>query len=373
MEILHFDQRPIPRGDDLDPRRRQLYSQAIWVASAEMKSSGSQLSSAIPASFYRSTSRSPTKDELGQFKTSVEHLRHSYPDSIFLATSHTFGMAFALSGIAFAFDPTDSVALFHLRRSKALAASEPLRAINSIRLFVRYRSFEKRIANSAGVFVTTGGVDEKYLKRLAPSGNILRVGNGTNLIHQAPVSPRDDGHTIGFHGGMTWEPNRQTALRLARRVAPLLNNGSQSPINLQIVGRPVPAALQALHEKHHVQVHGFVQNLVQWMSQLTLYVMPMYSGGGIKNKLIEALALGIPVITNTLGAEALDDEGRKAVAIADGDAALVSAIRSLLADPQRRAQMRSLGRRYAEQNFRWCDKRNRLRTEFFRLKKAGLL
>ena len=372
MRILHFDQRPI-RPDDVDPRRMQLYSQAVWVASAEAKSSNSQISIPIPASLYRSRARSPTKEEISTFKVFVERLRHSYPDSILLATSHTFGMAFASSGIPFAFDPTDSVALFHLRRSKALAISEPLRAINSIRLFVKYRTFEKRIAKSAGVFVTAARADEEFIQRLAPSSNIFRVGNGTDLVHQPPVIARDDGHTIGFHGGMIWEPNRLTAFRLAKRVAPLLNNGNQSPITLQIVGRPVPADLQALHEKHHVQVLGFVDDLVQWMSQLTIYVMPMYSGGGVKNKLIEAMALGVPVITNTLGAEALDNAGRKAVAIADGDTAIVSAIRTLLADPQRRTQMRTLGRRYAETNFHWCDKRDRLRTEFTRLKKAGRL
>lgn len=251
--------------------------------------------------------------------------------------------------------------------------SQPVKAGNSLRLHLHYRSLETRIAGAAAVFVTTGPADEAYLRQLKPTANVFRVGNGTVLIDQPAIEPKDDGRTVGFHGGMTWEPNRTTANRLAGPIATALSRSAGPAVRIRIAGRPVPDTLAVLHNQNGVKVDGFVENLQEWMASLSLYVMPMYQGGGVKNKLIEAMAAGLPVLTNPLGAEAIPPHERSCLEIAEDDNALIEAIPKLLATPDRLSAMRREGRRYAEQHFRWADHRESLVSELDRLKKQGSL
>jgi glycosyltransferase involved in cell wall biosynthesis len=135
----------------------------------------------------------------------------------------------------------------------------------------------------------------------------------------------------------------------------------------------VPAALQARNGIDSVEVCGFVDDIQAWLASLTLYVMPMYLGAGIKNKLIEAMAAGIPVLTNARGAEALPEEGRKAIAIASDDADIARATCALLAQPEELARMRRAGRAYALRHFDWADHRREFHAELHRLRDAKKL
>ena len=81
--------------------------------------------------------------------------------------------------------------------------------------------------------------------------------------------------------------------------------------------------------------------------------MPVTQGSGVKNKLIEAMAAGLPIVTNSLGAEALPKHCREAVMIADGRRELARTIIDLLNDPGRRAALRLAARSAAEREFVW--------------------
>lgn len=376
MRIYLLDRDPPYLETGLDPRRRHLYGEnVVWLSPRKNHSEASGSTSVIEVGEYWQP-RKPwhlmqrAASDLGE---RVESFRAIHADGVLIVGCHQLAVPLLRRGVKFAFDPTDSSTLFYLRRALALWKRYPIKAANSLRLAIHYGVLERTIGEKAGLFLTTGPADELFLRRLSPAANILRVANGTSFIDEPPVPVRDDERTIGFHGGMNWEPNRMTAERIAGPIAASLDAMKLGPLRIRVAGQPVPPALAVLDARNGVEVCGFVENLREWMSTLSLYVMPMYQGAGVKNKLIEALAMGVPVLTNSLGAEAIPADDRKILEVAESDAELVKLIPRLLSDRTRLRAMRQEGRRYAESHFDWSDHSNKLKTEMNRLKQAGQL
>lgn len=362
MKLIYVNKSaPLKTGLDLDPRRMNLYGKDIlWISPTKLAATPTDhvsnlyigdiyLSSKFQAIFLLVHQR----HSFLKIKPLIEFLGNCSHDTVPIVGCHFIAYALACEKVPFIFDPTDSQSLFYLRRFQAIGWNKIVKKINSLRLHLLYKILERKIVREASATIITGYADETYLKAIEPDANICRVMNGTDYINDNPVRDISDGLTIGFHGGMTWEPNRMTALRLASTVAQRLSIASDGKIKISIAGQPVPPDLMKFHGKNGVEVCGFVPDIKEWMSKLSIYVMPMYSGAGIKNKLIEALAMGMPVITNVLGAETLGSEAESIVEVVRNDQELVTKIIELLNNKKKLCEMRISGRKYAEKHFHW--------------------
>ena len=183
---------------------------------------------------------------------------------------------------------------------------------------------------------------------------MLSIPNGTEWIDRPPLKPTaaSSPPLIAFHGVMNWDPNLSSAAYLIKKVFPLVRR-SLPQARLGIAGGPIPPALAALARQPGVEVLGFVADLRAWLSECHVYAMPMIQGSGVKNKLIEAMAGGLPVVPIRLEQRPFPKRCRKAIVIADGPRALAKAIIDLINDPTRSAILRSEARLAAEREFDW--------------------
>lgn len=370
--VYFLDSAPIYTKTDWDPRRRHLYGDdVVYLGTAAPDRPTECTVNVGPLWRGRDWQRFALADR--QLVERVRNVLSQDGRALLVIGEHHLALPFCDSGVPFAFDPIDSKALFYWRRIGPMLLSSPLRALNSLRLALHYRRLERRLLRESACFVTAGPADERYLKRLAPNAEVLRIDNGTEMIRLPPVDAANDGRTIGFHGNMTWQPNVETATRLSGPIAAALSRLPGPPLRIRLAGRPTPAQVQARDGINGVEVDGYVEDIRDWLGTLTLYVMPMYLGAGVKNKLIEAMAAGIPVLTNARGAEALPPEGRAAIAIAEGDAGIARTIRALLDRPEELARMRRAGRAYAERHFDWAQHRRQFHAELIRLRHEGRL
>jgi glycosyltransferase involved in cell wall biosynthesis len=152
---------------------------------------------------------------------------------------------------------------------------------------------------------------------------------------------------------MDYITNIDAACFFAQEIFPLLQ--SQYPqLQLWIVGaNPAPQVLALTHNSQ-ITVTGRVPRMVDYLHQATVCVVPLRSGYGIKNKTLEAMAAGVPVVGSDRALEGLTIDPRQPEALrANQVSEYITAISQLLDDPNLRAELSENGRRLIEKNYTW--------------------
>jgi glycosyltransferase involved in cell wall biosynthesis len=135
-------------------------------------------------------------------------------------------------------------------------------------------------------------------------------------------------------GTMFWPPNSEGVIWWLRegyeRLHALCAN-----LTYDIVGPRPPRALQALARRcKGVSVHGYVADIVPFWTSATALVVPLLSGGGVRVKILEAMAMGLPVISTTIGCEGLAVRNGEHLLIADTPETFANACLMLLRDKE---------------------------------------
>jgi glycosyltransferase involved in cell wall biosynthesis len=252
----------------------------------------------------------------------------------------------------FAAHLTDSMALYFRRRRRDLPSHDFRRRANAFIQATLWLHRERRLARFGVPVVITSPVDAGLLDQ--GLRNVRPIANGTAWTEAPPlyVDRGPQARTLAFHGNMSWEPNVRAACFLAAEVLPTLRR-LLPDAELRIAGGPLVPRLQQLQGTPGLRLDGHVADLRSWLAGADLYLAPMTQGSGVKNKLAEAMAAGMPVATNALGAEALPADARQAVRIADTATGLAAAAAELLSDPGARLQLGRAARHSALRCFGW--------------------
>jgi glycosyltransferase involved in cell wall biosynthesis len=149
---------------------------------------------------------------------------------------------------------------------------------------------------------------------------------------------------------MDWYPSRSAAERVLTRIWPSVV-GQQPDAKLVVAGWNAERYLGHLFPVAGATLVGAVAQPEDFFSQIAVLLYPPPRGSGMKIKVLEAMAYGVPVVTNGEGAEGLDEVGSKAVAEAESDGDFIRTTLDLLADPERREQLRQSGRSAIEEHF----------------------
>lgn len=173
-------------------------------------------------------------------------------------------------------------------------------------------------------------------------------------MNQPEPTPPADGGTIVFTATMSWAANVDGIHFLLDEVFPLLLR-SRPKIRAVIIGRKPPEALsQKIAERGlNVTLTGFVDDIRPYVAQANVYVIPLFVGSGTRIKAFEAMAMGRPVVSTTLGIEGLDVSDGEHFIRADDAEAFATAILTLMRDDSMRARIASAARRLMEDRFSW--------------------
>ena len=144
--------------------------------------------------------------------------------------------------------------------------------------------------------------------------------------------------TMLFLGSWRHDPNRIAVDWFVRQVLPLIL--AQEPeAKLVIVGSDPPPEHTYADHSAHLHMLGYVEDIREPLARYALFVCPILSGSGVRVKLLEAFAAGIPVVSTIVGAEGLAVEDGEFCALADAPAEFAARAVALLRDPQRAAAM----------------------------------
>ncbi len=165
----------------------------------------------------------------------------------------------------------------------------------------RTKRRELEIYGRADLVLTVTEEDRRALLSESRKVNVAIVPN----IHVLPevVAPRSSRRDLVFVGGFTHRPNVDAVLYFCREILPLVQEQIAS-VRLYIVGNAPPAEVVALGSES-VIVTGYVANMVSYLNSALVSVIPLRFGSGMKGKIGEAMAYGLPSVTTSIGAEGM--------------------------------------------------------------------
>jgi glycosyltransferase involved in cell wall biosynthesis len=194
--------------------------------------------------------------------------------------------------------------------------------------------------------------DGETLARHAPGITARVVANGVDTEY---FTPRTDpgGNTLLFCGGLDWYPNGEAMTYFFDKIWPRLTSVLPA-VRVVVVGRKPPKWLTKLGESdRRVNVTGFVDDVRPYFREATAYICPIRVGGGTRLKILDALAMGMPLVGTTFACSGISVQDEKHVLLADTPEAFVNQILRVLADPALRANLSSQGRELVCQNYSW--------------------
>ena len=188
-------------------------------------------------------------------------------------------------------------------------------------------------------------------KYVAPH-KVCLAPNGVDLDYFRPGPTRKEGRRLVFGASMDVAMNQDAAVWFATRVLPLVRR--QVPdIEFWIVGRDPPWAIRSLGESAGITVTGTVPDVRDYYRTADVFVVPSRIGGGTKLKTLEGLAMGLPVVATSVGAQGLNIRNGQHIYVADSAEDLAARTVELLHDRAKASAMAAAGRRLVEQEYGW--------------------
>jgi sugar transferase (PEP-CTERM/EpsH1 system associated) len=219
-------------------------------------------------------------------------------------------------------------------------------------------AYERALASRAlrSFFVTEK--ETELFRRLAPecAGAVEALSNGVDATYFAPEAARASPYAAGelpvvFTGAMDYWPNVDAVTWFAQDMLPRLRERWPG-LRFHIVGRSPTEAVRAL-AGDAVAVSGTVPDVRPYLQHAAVVVAPLRLARGLQNKILEAMAMGRPVVAAQECSEALTAEpGSELISAADAES-FVQAVDGLLRDPQRAAAVGSAGRQHVLRHYSW--------------------
>ena len=220
----------------------------------------------------------------------------------------------------------DTIDLHYLRERRAAELSGDASAL---RAALRTRQLELELIASADTTLVVSAVERDLLREDAPDADVRILSN----LHQ--VAGRGPGfeqrRSLLFVGGFRHPPNVDAVRWFVRKVLPLIRE-AQPELRFHCIGGDVPADIRALGLSAGVEIHGHVSDLQPWLDGCRVSVAPLRYGAGVKGKVNQAMAHGLPVVATSPAVEGMHLRDGFDVLVADDAQAFATAVLRLHAD-----------------------------------------
>ena len=188
----------------------------------------------------------------------------------------------------------------------------------------------------------------------ASSGHVTVVPNGVTAdAINRDLGDRPPLRSVVFWGNLDFPPNWTAVEYFYERVfLPFLQHEGVEWI---IIGKGAGPRVAELAKHPLITLKGYVDDLFGEIAGMGVMINPMVEGSGLKNKVIESFAVGIPVVSTPLGVEAIDGEDGTHFLVASDDRGFADSILCLLNDPVLRAGITDEARRLVDRKYTWMS------------------
>ena len=287
---------------------------------------------------------------VGQMKRAVHELLRSEPiDVVVLSGKPTFRAVADVDEVPIVVDACDAASL---RIRGEMRFSGPQRRLELLLRLPAALRVERRSVRKTSQLAFASIRDQRAMTGSTRRGEV--VPQAVDLEYWRPGSTARRPSSVLFHGALRYPPNDDAAIHLVEEIGPLLRDRVPD-LEVFVVGRdPSPRLLAAAAERPWATITGEVEDMRPYFDSATIYCAPLRFASGIQNKLLEALAMGLPVVTTPVAAAGLSVDGAEPpLAVAEGSQAVAEEALRLLEHEDERARLASAGRRFVEEHFTW--------------------
>lgn len=211
---------------------------------------------------------------------------------------------------------------------------------------------ERRLAERFDASTVTTAGEARTLLDSGVRGDVDWFANGVDLDYFHPASQPYDPDLIAFVGRMDYFPNEQCMSSFCAQVWPQLRR-ARPGLKLHIVGASPTPRVRALARHEGVTVTGSVPDVRPYVQRCALTVTPLEIARGTQNKIIESMAMGVPVVASRIAAAGVDAVPGQHLLSADGAQETCDAILRVLDDPAERSRLAAMGRARVESHHAW--------------------
>lgn len=246
------------------------------------------------------------------------------PDLVFAYCSSMarYAMALPLRGIPFLLDMVD----LDSEKWRALGETSPPPLRYVYRREARcLASFEREAIRAARVTIAVNRKEADATRRLAPHTDVRVVENGIDLAAFTPQGPPSPTPRVVFCGVLDYAPNEAAALRLGLEIWPKVLKDVPDARLVLVGANPTPR-VRSLAGQPGITVTGGVPDVKPYLWQSAVAAVPLLTARGLQNKVIEALAAGLPAVVTPVVAEGLPPAVLDGCRVAVSDDAFADAI-----------------------------------------------
>lgn len=226
--------------------------------------------------------------------------------------------------------------------------------INKVRAWLNYqmmRRWEPRYVENFSHCITVSEIDRNILLGANPALKISVIPNGVDTKVHKPLSSDHNAASLIFIGKMSYQPCSDAAVYFCGEILPLIKKEIRD-VDLWIVGREPPQEVLDLGADG-IHVTGWVEEVVPYYERSAVCVVPLRAGGGTRLKILEAMALGRPVVSTSIGCEGLDVTDGENILIADDPREFAEKTVRLLRDHELRNSIAANARRLVVSQYDW--------------------
>jgi glycosyltransferase involved in cell wall biosynthesis len=218
----------------------------------------------------------------------------------------------------------------------------------------KLRRAEGLHATTASHVLVCSPEDQRHLKKFAPAANSFVVPNGVDLDHFGMLDPTHARPgTLLFIGAMDYEPCDRAMRHFCSHILPVLRRHAPDA-RIVIVGRNPSSALQRIAELDAgIILTGRVPDVRKAAATAQVFVVPLLSGSGTRLKILEAMAMGIPIVTTSVGLEGIAAIHGQHCLVADEPEAFAAAVNEVLCNEVLARRLALAARRLVENQYGW--------------------
>ena len=224
---------------------------------------------------------------------------------------------------------------------------------------LKMQAAEKRLARRFDLCTATTRAEWQTLEDYGTGAATGWFPNGVDAGYFSPSDQAYEPETLSFVGRMDYYPNIECMQRFCAQVWPLLRR-ARPALKLLIVGADPQPEVLALAQLPGVTVTGSVPDVRPYVRRSVVNVAPLAIARGTQNKILEAMAMAVPVVTTRLAAGGVDAEAGQHLLVADSPADMAAAILRLVDSPAERARLASAGRERMLSHHAWPHSMQRL-------------